>query len=237
MTDKKNIFFWVPNTITAMNLLAGVIATIMAAKGETSIAAFLIIAASVFDFLDGMAARLLHSYSEIGKQLDSLADVVSFGVAPASVLISMAGTANSSINIFIVYAAILLIPVAGAFRLAKFNIDTRQSESFLGLPIPANAIFFASLAIVTGYGSYQGVNQLMLNPFFLISTSILFSWLMISEIPMFSLKVKHVKWEGNQLRILFLALCLILVITLRLYALPLIIIVYILLSAINSKSR
>ena len=233
MTDKKNVFFWVPNTITAMNLLAGVVATIIAVKGETSMAAFLIIAASVFDFMDGMAARLLHSYSEIGKQLDSLADVVSFGVAPASLLISLAGNTDSSININIVYAAILLIPVAGAFRLAKFNIDTRQSDSFLGLPIPANAIFFASLAIVIVYGSNQEVNQIILNPFFMISVSLLFSWLMISEIPMFSLKVKHLKWEGNQLRIIFLVLCLILLIALKFYALPLIIIVYILLSLVK----
>ena len=233
MTNKRNVFFWVPNTITAMNLLSGVIATILAARGEVNLAALLILAASVFDFFDGMAARLLHSYSEIGKQLDSLADAVSFGVAPASIMISLAGGVDSSINIYIVYAVILMIPVAGTFRLAKFNIDTRQSESFLGLPIPANAMFFASLALVAGYGECQGVNLFISNHVFLIFSSLIFSWLMISEIPMFSLKVKHLKWEGNQLRILFIAMCIVLVIAFRIYALPLIIIVYILISIIN----
>ena len=237
MTGKKNIFFWVPNTITAMNLLSGVIATIIAVKGEIGLAALLIIIASVFDFLDGMAARLLHSYSEIGKQLDSLADAVSFGVAPASIMINMAGNTDSMINIYIVYAVILLIPVAGVFRLAKFNIDTRQSESFLGLPIPANAIFFASLALVVVHGGFQGVNSLITNHFFMMAAAIIFSWLMISEIPMFSLKVKHLKWEGNQLRVIFIALCLVLFITLKLYALPFIIIFYILLSVLNGFAQ
>ncbi|MGV8091443.1 MAG: CDP-diacylglycerol--serine O-phosphatidyltransferase [Mangrovibacterium sp.] len=239
----RNPFFWVPNFITAMNLVSGCMAVFLGIEGELGKAAILIIAAAVFDFLDGMFARLVKSYSEIGKQLDSLADLVSFGVAPAAILMSMLkqsmfqGTLSfSEIEAspfqWLLLLSVLLVPVAGAFRLAKFNTDTRQSESFLGLPIPANAMFYASLALILDFGKSPALNNIILNPYFIAVIIILFPGLMVSELPMFSLKVKHLKWQGNQVRFSFLILCTVLVLILQLYALPLIMISYILISLI-----
>jgi CDP-diacylglycerol--serine O-phosphatidyltransferase len=237
----RNLFFWVPNFITAMNLVSGCMAIFLGIEGELGKAAILILAAAVFDFLDGMFARLVKSYSEIGKQLDSLADLVSFGVAPAAILMSMLkqsmfqGTLSlSEIEAspfqWFLLLSVLLVPVAGAFRLAKFNTDTRQSESFLGLPIPANAMFYASLALILDFGKSPALNNIILNPCFIAVIIVLFPGLMISEIPMFSLKIKHLKWQGNQVRFSFLILCVVLVLILQLYALPLIMISYILIS-------
>ncbi|TDN96267.1 CDP-alcohol phosphatidyltransferase family protein [Sunxiuqinia elliptica] len=239
----SELFFWVPNTITALNLASGSMAVFLGIEGELGLAAIFILAAAVFDFFDGMAARLLGAYSEIGKQLDSLADLVSFGLAPAAMLFTMLQLAmfgqnqaitsiDASILEWIFLLSALLVPVAGAFRLAKFNLDTRQSENFLGLPIPANAIFYASLALILQWGSVPVVANLILNRFNLLTAIALLSALMISELPMFSLKFKHLKWQGNQIRFLFIGLCLILVISLKLYAVPLIIISYILISAV-----
>lgn len=134
-------------------------------------------------------------------------------------------------------ASVLLVPVAGAFRLAKFNIDTRQSESFLGLPIPANAMFYASLALILDFGKSPALNHLILDLYFIAASIIVFPSLMISEIPMFSLKAKHLKWQGNQVRFLFLALCVVLIVTLQLYSLPLIMISYILISLFMAIPR
>lgn len=239
----SELFFWVPNTITALNLASGSMAVFLGIEGELGLAAIFILAAAVFDFFDGMAARLLGAYSEIGKQLDSLADLVSFGLAPAAMLFTMLQLAmfgqnqaitsiDASVLEWIFLLSALLVPVAGAFRLAKFNLDTRQSENFLGLPIPANAIFYASLALILQWGNAPVVANLILNRFNLLTAIALLSALMISELPMFSLKFKHLKWQGNQIRFLFIGLCLILVISLKLYAVPLIIISYILISAV-----
>ncbi|MGE4586804.1 MAG: phosphatidylcholine/phosphatidylserine synthase [Mangrovibacterium sp.] len=241
MKHKRNPFFWVPNTITAMNLVSGTIAIFLGLEGALVAAALLILAAAAFDFLDGMSAHLLKSYSEIGKQLDSLADLVSFGLAPAALTASMlrcsysqelsaqeaAGTCFMQWSWLL---PVLLIPVAGAFRLAKFNVDTRQTKNFLGLPIPANAMFYAALALVVALGNHQAVNELILNPWFLQIVILLFSGLMICELPMFSMKFRHLKWSGNEIRFIFLALCLVLLISLQLYAFPLVILSYILLS-------
>jgi len=135
---------------------------------------------------------------------------------------------------WILLFSVLLVPVAGAFRLAKFNVDTRQSESFLGLPIPANAMFYASLALILDFGKSPALNHLILNPYFIAAAIIVFPCLMISEVPMFSLKIKNFAWSGNQVRFLFLGLCVVLILSLQLYSLPLIIISYILLSALTS---
>jgi len=228
-----------------MNLISGCMAVYMGIEGELGMAAIFILAASVFDFMDGMFARLLKSYSEIGKQMDSLADLVSFGVAPAAILWSMLEQAMFGSNLsfadleagplqWVLLLSVLLVPVAGAFRLAKFNIDTRQNESFLGLPIPANAMFYASLALILDFGKLTAINHLLLNPSFIAVAIVIFPCLMISEIPMFSLKIKHFKWQGNQVRFLFLGLCVVLVLTLQLYSSPLIIISYILISGLSA---
>lgn len=237
----RNIFFWVPNFITSMNLAAGSLAVFFGIEGQLGWAAIFIIAATIFDFLDGLAARLLQAYSDIGKQLDSLADLVSFGLAPAAMLFTMLELALFQKNqaIFEIEAtpmqwiflfSVLLVPVSGAFRLAKFNLDTRQNDHFLGLPIPANALFYASLGLILELGGKPEINHIILNRFNLLTAISLFSALMISELPMFSLKFKNLKWQDNQIRFLFIAFCIILGITLKIYALPLIIVSYILVS-------
>lgn len=244
MGKLKSKFFWVPNLITSLNLACGSVAVVLGIEGQLGWAAILIIIAAVFDFIDGFAARLLKSYSDIGKQLDSLADVISFGLAPACILMGMMKLSMFGFNLpvteieaspwqWILLFFPLIIPVAGAFRLAKFNIDTRQTENFLGLPIPANAMFHASLALITWYGQNTDINKLIMNQLMLVIVIVLFSCLMVSEIPMFSMKLRHTKWKGNQVRFIFAALCVVLVVTLKLYALPLIIISYVFISIIS----
>ncbi|MCW0483327.1 CDP-alcohol phosphatidyltransferase family protein [Gaoshiqia sediminis] len=244
MNKLSSYFFWVPNFITALNLAAGSMAVFLGIEGQLVWAACCIVAAAVFDFLDGMAARLLHAYSEIGKQLDSLADLVSFGLAPAAILMSLLQLAmfenirplaliEASPLQWVFLLSALLVPIAGAFRLAKFNLDTRQSDNFLGLPIPANALFYASLALVVELGNHPAISKIILSRFNLLTIMVLLSALMISELPMFSMKVKHLKWQGNQVRFLFAGLCIVLLILLKLYAFPLIIISYILIAVVS----
>jgi len=247
----KKLVSYIPNTITSLNLISGIFAIFFAVEGKIEIAALFILAASVFDFLDGMSARLLKSYSEIGAQMDSLSDLVSFGIAPAAILfgiyrMSFFGIMGINITLPLIYItffqyvfliSVILIPVAGAFRLAKFNTDDSQSESFKGLPIPANAIFFASLALVLVYGKIEGINNIITNSYFLLICTILFSWLMVSNIPMFSLKFKSLKWKGNQTRISFLILCVILFIILNLYSIPFMIISYLAISIFNNTRQ
>ena len=244
MSKARNIFFWVPNFITSLNLASGSLAVFFGIEGQLGWAAIFIFAAAVFDFLDGMAARLLQAYSEIGKQLDSLADLVSFGLAPAAMLFTMMeltlfeknqpifeieGTPMQWAFLF----SVLIVPIAGAFRLAKFNIDDRQTDSFLGLPIPANAIFYASLGLLMEIGTKPEINTIILNRFNLMTAMVLLSALMISEVPMFSLKFKNLKWQHNQIRFMFILLVIAMAVLLKFYAIPLVIISYIVISIIK----
>lgn len=179
MSRTSNIFFWVPNTITSLNLVSGCMSVFFAVDGQLGLAAVFIFAAAVFDFFDGFSARLLKAYSAIGKELDSLADLVSFGLAPAAIVftlleLTLFGTnlhiqdIDASLNQWILLLSSLVIPVAGAFRLAKFNTDDRQSDQFLGMPIPANAIFFASLALVLILGEQKFIEPIILNKYTLL---------------------------------------------------------------------
>jgi len=238
------LFFWVPNTITALNLVCGSLSVFFAIDGQLGLAAVFIFAAAIFDFLDGFSARLLNAYSSIGKELDSLADTVSFGLAPAAIIFTMLELtlfgknqhiqdieANLSQWIFLLSS--LVIPIAGAFRLAKFNTDDRQSDQFLGMPIPANAIFFASLALVLVLGDRTIIEPIILNKYTLLASIFSCSFLMVSELPMFNLKFKNLKLKENGLRYLFIAITILMLILLQVYALPLIIIWYVLLSGIS----
>lgn len=183
-----------------MNISSGVMAIICASKGSESLwglsgfdwAYIFIGIAAVMDFLDGFMARLLHAYSELGKQLDSLCDAVSFGVAPAMILyFTLAEGAPQEWTRWLA----VLIPVAGVLRLARFNIDTRQSTSFIGLPIPANAIFWIGFTALCRQGA-EGLMQ-----WYLILPIIFFeAWLMVSPLRLFSLKFKTYGWRGNQWR-------------------------------------
>ncbi len=244
MSRTNTIFFWVPNAITAMNLVCGSMSVFFAVDGQLGWAAVFIFAAAIFDFLDGFAARLLKAYSAIGKELDSLADMVSFGLAPAAIVFTMLELTlfgkNQAIqeieanwSQWITLVTSLVIPVAGAFRLAKFNTDDRQSEQFLGMPIPANAIFFASLALILELGTNAAIVPVILNKYTLLSAIFTSSFLMVSELPMFNLKFKNLKLKENALRFLFLGITLLMLVFLQMYALPLIIIWYVLLSGIS----
>lgn len=204
----------IPNFITCCNLFSGCVATVMALTGKIELAALWIILAAVFDFCDGFAARFLKAYSPMGKELDSLADVISFGMAPGMILFWILKEATlyqpfGTISPFIPYLA-FVIPVFSGLRLAKFNVDDRQTTSFIGLPVPANALFWASI----GYSLCSTAEALSIGFIIgIILLSFLSSWLLVSEIPMFSLKVKSLKWRGNEKRyililgsILFIAL-------------------------------
>jgi len=191
MSQKSNIFFWVPNAITAMNLMCGSLSVFFAVDGQLGWASVFIFAAAVFDFLDGFSARLLKAYSVIGKELDSLADMVSFGLAPAAIVFTMIELTlfgknqpiqdiEANFSQWVLLFSSLVIPVAGAFRLAKFNTDDRQSEQFLGMPIPANAIFFASLALILELGTKAAIVPFILNKYTLLFSIFACSFLMFS---------------------------------------------------------
>jgi CDP-diacylglycerol--serine O-phosphatidyltransferase len=237
----------IPNFITCLNIVSGSLAVIVALNGQLTFAVILILAAAVFDFLDGMAARLLKAYSPIGKDLDSLADMISFGLAPGTIMFvllkfSLLGTnvqpgnfSHTTIWQGIILFTSLLIPVFSALRLAKFNIDTRQTHSFIGLPTPANAIFISSLALIFEFGKYKSFDALLLSPVSLLIITLLFSYLLVSEIPMFSLKFKNVSWKDNKIRIVFLVIAIFLISAFRFYGITATIISFILLSFLQKK--
>ena len=217
----------IPNTITCCNLISGCVSIFLLCQGHVIGASAMIFVAAVFDFFDGFAARLLNAKSPIGGELDSLSDVVSFGVAPSfiiAMLLSKTGISwmIADVNVFPMLAFILA--AFAAVRLAKFNIDTRQTSSFIGLPVPAVGLFVASLP----FANLSFVE----NPYFLLAMVAIFSWLMISEVPFFSFKIKNLRFKDNILRYFVVIFAIIAVIILQLVALPFIFLFYILLSVI-----
>lgn len=243
MTIKKHI----PNAITCCNLLCGCLAIVQAFEGNLVYSAYLVGLAAIFDFFDGFAARMLRVASPIGKDLDSLADMVTFGVVPGIVMFKLINncnflTANFDINEnhfdFIGYIGLtkiisyfaFTITIFSAIRLAKFNNDTRQTDSFIGVPTPAVAIFICSIPLIMEYSKID----INLNPYILIVISAVFSLLLISEIPLFALKFRNFSWRGNRIRYSFLGLSLLFLITLQYVGIPLIIILYILMSVITN---
>lgn len=225
----------IPNSITCLNLLSGCFACIFAFQGQYDWVALCIGLSALFDFLDGMAARLLHAYSPLGKELDSLADLISFGLAPGLMVMHLMAY-NSTFHGMAEYQSwwalsALLIPVFSALRLAKFNIDTRQTTSFIGLPVPANALFWIGIC--------QAVLR-MESPvcgYAIVALVIIFSLLLVSEIPMFSLKFKNLKWEENYLRYLIIAVAAICLIFFGLAGLAATIGLYIVLSLLTARKR
>jgi CDP-diacylglycerol--serine O-phosphatidyltransferase len=195
---KRNKFWWLPNTITSFNALSGSLSVVFAFEGNLVLAGLLILVAAVFDFLDGMSARLLQAYSDMGKELDSLADMISFGLAPAVIAHVMVRSQYPEINLLMdanyLQLLILLFPfiitVFSALRLAKFNIDTRQTESFIGLNTPSNAMIWASFPFVLSFNADSFFAGIITNVPFLLVFSLVMSLLLVSEIPMFSLKFK-----------------------------------------------
>ncbi len=224
----------IPNFITCLNLFAGCVSCVMAFEGSFLYAFFFILLAAVLDFFDGLAARLLKAYSPIGKDLDSLADVISFGFAPGCLIFNalQSLTLECPCGTYISYFA-FLIPVFSALRLAKFNIDERQTTSFIGLPVPANAMFWSSAVI--GTLEYAHGHELV----YIICTIVMvfvFSWLLISEIPMFSLKVKNFSLKDNAIRYILILATILALIFLGWLGIAIGIVLYILLSLFSRKA-
>ena len=231
-----NIRKHIPNSITCLSLISGCTASVMALHGDLLLALTWIIIAAVFDFCDGFAARLLKAYSPMGKELDSLSDMVSFGFAPGMIvywLLSEAapGLPCGSLNAYVPYLA-FVIPTFSGLRLAKFNIDERQTTSFIGLPVPAHALFWGSV----GYSVLPIIHHD--EPLFVAVTVVLAfisSYLLVSEIPMFSLKVKSVAWKGNEFRYILVACAILFVAIWGLLGIAGTILLYIILSLFNKK--
>ena len=225
----------IPNTLTSCNLFSGCIAAYMAFHGNYKEALLFIVLGAMFDFFDGMTARLLHVSSPIGKELDSLADDITFGLAPAAIAFSLFKE---------VYYPDFLMPVAGimpytafliavfsGLRLAKFNIDERQTSSFIGMPAPANALFWASLAV----GGHSFLISDNFNAIYLFVLVVVMSLLLVAELPMFSLKFKDLSWGHNKVSYIFLIVSLPLLIIFQLSGIAAVIIWYILLSLATRK--
>lgn len=228
----------IPNTITLCNLLCGALAIYFISRGETVVASMLLITAAVLDFFDGFAARLLGVSGPMGKELDSLADVISFGLAPAFLAIHLSGAFAQS-PLWWCFIPLIMV-AASAYRLAKFNLDERQTLGFIGMPTPANALIWLSFPLIamsdapfifldTVYTSFTK------SPFAIAVASIVLSWLMISEIPLLALKFKTYGWASNEARYLLIILSVVIFIAFRFYALPIIVILYIIISIINHR--
>lgn len=229
----------IPNAITCLNLFSGCLALYFAFRDELEYAAYMVVIAAIFDFMDGMLARLLKAYSEIGKQLDSLADMVSFGVVPGVIMFSL--LARTEAEVLGIPAHILpffgfVITIFSALRLAKFNIDTRQAESFIGVPTPACTMFIASLPLILATAGFL-YEDIILNPYFLLGVTIVFSYLLIAELPLFALKFKNLSWKDNSIRFIFVGISVILLALVKFAAVPLIIILYIILSIVKKTSH
>lgn len=233
---------FIPNLITLFNLACGVIGIYFAFNNNIEWALYFMFIGAFFDFCDGFFARLLKVSGELGKQLDSLADMVTFGVLPGTMiftiqqklLIDQLGTyQNFTAFYWILLISPILIPTLSALRLAKFNIDTRQSHSFIGLPTPANALFFASVAWSIDHGN-NIISSITAHPVVLFILSVIFSLLLISSLPMFALKFKSIRGQDNYIRYLFLLTSLFLILFLQITGITLIIILYLLLSIANN---
>jgi len=233
----------IPNFITSLNLAAGFTAIVFAANADIITASWLILAAMIFDFLDGFSARLLKAYSEIGKELDSLADVVSFGVAPGLIIYKLlndsflaGGVVNltsDNLRILLIIIIPAIMPVCAALRLAIFNIDTSQTTTFKGLPTPANALAVISVVIAGHYSHSPIFSSFMGSPVLLTIFTVILSLLMVSRIPLLSLKISNFKFKGNEGRFILIGSALVSFALFGITAAPLIIPLYILASLLS----
>lgn len=222
----------IPNLITLANLVLGCLSIVFAFSGRLFDAGVMILFAAFADFLDGSAARLLKAQSPIGKQLDSLADVISFGMAPAMIIFHLFEAGNLQWD-WLKYSS-LIIPVFSALRLARFNIDSEQSKSFKGLPVPANGILVASFPMIMQWepaGSW--ITNLLVDQWFLLAYTIVFSLLLVSRIPLISMKFANSNWKENQLRYILVGCSILLMALFYIKAVPLIILLYFVVSGVD----
>jgi len=241
MQIKKHI----PNAITLLNLASGLLAIIAIFKGYYDEAFLFVCLGIFFDFWDGFFARKFKVSGELGLQLDSLADVVTSGVVPGLMIFKLLQdiqeddtsvyylTEDFYYMGFVPYLG-FIITLASAYRLAKFNIDTRQTDSFIGLPTPANALFIMSIPMIQFAGTHEWLVNALFNPFVLLAIILLSAYMLNAEIPLFSLKIKNFSWEINKMQVLFLTIAASLLLILGFTALPIIILLYVVLSVLNN---
>ena len=236
-----------PNAVTCLNLLFGCLALTEIFAGRLDNGAWFVAAAAVADFADGLLARALRVSSAIGKDLDSLADMVSFGVVPGAILFKLLGAAAHDSGGFSEGAELIgfwswlpylgfLVTIFSALRLAKFNNDTRQTTSFIGLPTPACTLVVASLPLILSHDRF-GLQAVVLNPIVLVGLTILLSGLLVAELPLFALKFKSLRWADNRRRFIFILLAAGLLLGLQAAAVPLVVLLYVLLSVPKTAAR
>ncbi len=239
MSIKRHI----PNLFTLGNLLCGTVATIFAVRSEFTIVAFFVILGVILDFFDGFFARVLNVQGELGKQLDSLADMVTSGVVPGLVMFSLLNNSvpifESSIEDSIAWEGIkiewiqlfgLLLTLAACYRLGKFNIDTRQLESFIGLPTPAMTLFVIALPLISNHT----IKIILENPYVLLGITVLLSYLMNANIRLLALKFKTFNFQDNLFKYLLILIAIVSIIALKILAIPLIILIYVMLSIVQN---
>ena len=223
---------YIPHFITLLNLFSGCVAVIFALEGNMKLTAFFVCLGIFFDFFDGLLARKLNVASELGVQLDSLADMVTSGLVPGLVLFHLLGLAPQlsweTYNLLPYFG--LLVTLASAFRLAKFNISTNQSDAFIGLPTPANALLIISLPLILEYQHSDAINVIILNPWFLIALTLVSCYLLNAPIKLIALKFKTWNFKDNASRYILIILSLVLLAIFQFAGIPLVIIAYILLS-------
>ena len=239
----------IPNLFTLGNLFCGLLAILFTVGGHLNMAGGLILLGAFLDFFDGMIARILNVDGELGKQLDSLADLITFGVAPAFIVFQLffwiedksffdplsEWPSLTAYNYnYLAYTA-WLIPLFSALRLAKFNIDTRQIDGFIGLPTPANALFFISIPIMIHFQPTEWMSTFLTQKTVLASLCIVMSYLLIAEIPLLSLKFKNLSWQENKMRYILIISSLILLCVFRFVAVPIILLLYLVLSKKNKS--
>jgi CDP-diacylglycerol--serine O-phosphatidyltransferase len=226
-----------PNAVTCLNLLCGCLALTFVFAGRLEVGAYFVGAAAVADFFDGLLARALRVSSAIGKDLDSLADMVSFGVVPGAIFyqLLLRAVVPGGLPEWLAYAG-FVVSIFSALRLAKFNNDTRQTTSFIGLPTPACTLVVASLPLILANDEF-GLTTIILNPWLLLGLTVLLSGLLVAELPLFALKFKNLKWADNRRRFLFVLVAAGLLIALRAAAVPLVVLVYVLFSVPKPVNR
>ncbi len=243
----------IPNTITLLNLLCGSIATIFAVQGNLVMAAVFVGLGIFLDFFDGLAARLLNVKSELGLQLDSLADMITSGLVPGIIMFQLfrrslretvpvpqdwqAGQDLLEWNFPVLALFGLLVTLASGYRLAKFNIDERQTDSFIGLPTPANALLIISLPLILIFQPQPVLLDIILNPWFLVALTVFSCFMLNAEVPLFALKFSTWNFSENKLRYFFILFCILLLIFLHFAAIPLIIISYVILSLFAGRTE
>lgn len=245
---------WIPNGITLLNLLCGCIAAIYAFDDQLLLAGLFVALGIFLDFFDGLAARMLKVASDLGTQLDSLADMVTSGLVPGIVmyqlltdaiganLLHAEGRNLTGVTDYLIshpYVTLFgfFITLGSCYRLAKFNIDTRQTDSFIGVPTPANAILIISLGIIAQDTDINWLYETLHNPYLLMVITLVSVYLLNAELPLFALKFKSFGWKHNEIRWVFIASCILLILSLQIYAVPCIIIIYILMSVFNNLRK